>query len=208
MKIGIRGNTLKVIQTIYSDVKCSVRINNCLSDVLVIDVNYVLKQGCLISPLIFNLYINDMITEVNKLRRGININGKLVSVLLYADDIVFHTQYGRDLQGMLDVVNKWCKDWGLLVNTSKSIIVHFRQKGLKVIRFPFECGNCDLNVVYNYLGLWFTDDLNYKYIVEQVAVSVHRALDLLIAKSKCVGGFPFKCYTKLYQSAVQSILPY
>ena len=31
---------------------------------------------------------------------------------------------------------------------------------------------------------------------------------LLLAKSKCVGGFPFKCFTKLYQSLVRSTLDY
>ena len=45
-------------------------------------------------------------------------------------------------------------------------------------------------------------------MAEQVAVSDQRALDLSIAKSKCIGGFPFHCYSKLYKNSAQSILDY
>ena len=88
--------------------------------------------------------------------------------------------------------------------------MHCRKVGRKLTRFPFKCGKDELEVVtkYKYLGLWFTEHLDFKYMAEQVAGSAHRALGLLICKSKCVGGFPFKCYTKLYQSLVQSIIDY
>ena len=71
------------------------RINNCLTDEF--DVSCGLKQGCLISPLLFNTYINDLITENNMLDRGINITGKKVSMLLYADDIVLLGNCARDM---------------------------------------------------------------------------------------------------------------
>ena len=184
------------------------RINNCLSRCF--DVTCGLKQGCLISPLMFNMYINDLITKLNGLDRGIKVNGRKVSLLLYADDIVLLGNCARDIQLMLDSLYEWCEDWGLMVNPSKSKIVHFRNKCHKVTRFPFKCGKESLDIVdkYKYLGLWFTESLDYKYMAEQIAASAQRALGLLIAKSKCIGGFPFHCYSKLYQSLVQSILDY
>ena len=66
------------------------------------------------SPLIFNLYINDLVTEINNLDIGLNINGRKMSMLLYADDIILMANGARDLQRMLDMLDNWCKRWGLL----------------------------------------------------------------------------------------------
>ncbi len=51
-------------------------------------VKTLLKQGCLISLVIFNLYINDLAIEIKQLNNGtIIINGECVSILMYADDM-------------------------------------------------------------------------------------------------------------------------
>ena len=42
------------------------------------------RQGCIISPLLFNLCIESVIREVEIEEMGINIGGKLVSNLRYA----------------------------------------------------------------------------------------------------------------------------
>ncbi len=44
--------------------------------------------------------------------------------------------------------------------------------------------NISLCNKYKYLSLWFTDTLDFDYMVKQVASSAHRALGLLIAKVK------------------------
>lgn len=124
-KLGVTGNILKALQALYSGVKCNVRVMNDSSDSF--NVTCGLKQGCLASPLLFNLYINDLITQVKMLNRGVNINGKVVSLLLYADDIVLLGSCAKDIQDMLNVLNVWCKDWSLAVNPNKSKVMHFRR---------------------------------------------------------------------------------
>ena len=58
----------------------------CLSTVF-FDVKCGLALGCVLSPLLFNLYINDLI-DMKQLNSGINIDGEKVCILLYADDII------------------------------------------------------------------------------------------------------------------------
>ena len=88
--------------------------------------------------------------------------------------------------------------------------MHFKKKGFKTTNFNFMCGESKIDIVskYKYLGLWFTDDLNLQYMAEQVSASAHRALGLVIARCKSFGGMPFECYSRLYQSLVQSVLDY
>ena len=61
--LGIGGNILTVIKSIYNDVQYCVRLNG-------IDTNWFrvtngLKQGCMLSPLLFNMFINNLVETIN-----------------------------------------------------------------------------------------------------------------------------------------------
>ena len=76
--------------------------------------------------------------------------------------------------------------------------------------YVFTCGKECLNVVdqYKYLGLIFTEFMDYSEMAKFVARAAHRALGLIIAKSRVYGGMPFQCFGKLYDSLVQPIISY
>ena len=61
---------------------------------------------------------------------------------------------------------------------------------------------------YKYLGLIFSEYLDYEVMAKAVAVSANRALGLLIAKFKACVGMPFDVYTKLYDALVMLIVDY
>jgi hypothetical protein len=69
--------------SIYSRVQCCVKLNNFYTDWF--DVNAGLKQGCKLSPLLLNLFINDLVEELKKLNIGIEIADEKACVLLYAE---------------------------------------------------------------------------------------------------------------------------
>ena len=107
-------------------------------------------------------------------------------------------------------MNEWCDRWGLSVNATKTKVMQFRPKGRKQCNLQFMCGSSIISMTdkYKYLGLWFTSNLDFSYMAEQVAVSAHRALGLLIAKAKSIGGLPHACFKRLYDTMVQSIIDY
>ena len=63
-----------------------------------------LKQGCSLSPMLFNLYINNLAFKVNALGKRVKIDDKFVSVLLYADDVVLIAESEVNLRALLDNV--------------------------------------------------------------------------------------------------------
>ena len=67
------------------------------------DVTTRLRQGCCLSRLLFNIFINDLSLKINSLGLGINIgNNETLSLLMYADDIVLLAESENDLQQMLN----------------------------------------------------------------------------------------------------------
>ena len=71
-----------------------------------------LKQGCTLSTLLFNLYVNDLVIKINSLDAGIDIGGEKVSILLYADDVVLVASSEGELQALLQELNIWCQSNG------------------------------------------------------------------------------------------------
>ena len=156
------------------------------------------------------MYINDLITAVNQLSLGVNIDGVKVSILAYADDVVLLAESENDLNIMLDCLQSWCVLNKMSVNASKSKVVHFRNPSVVRTTCVFKCGEQVLEVVhsYNHLGLLLTEHLDYKRMAKAVASSASRALGLLITKFKLLGGMNYHTYTKLYNSMVWSTLEY
>ena len=88
------------------------------------------------------------------------------------------------------------------MNIDKSQIVHFRPKAVNHTRYRFKVGSLELGIVdrYKYLGLYLHELLDFRITADYVAKAASRALGILIAKSKALGGMPFKCFKKLYET--------
>ena len=68
----------------------------------------------------FSICIQDLVSEINDIDLGVDLNGVKLSLLLYADDICVLAKNKTELQIMLDTLHKWCKKWRVLMNTEKS----------------------------------------------------------------------------------------
>jgi len=199
---------MKALKAIYDKVKCNVRIGGLKTPWF--DVTVGLKQGCIWSPLLFSMYINDLCTEMKATGKGLKIGEDTICILLFADDLVLLAENEEDLQLLLNVMSDWCKKWKLMINSDKTNIVHFRPKGHEKSQRVFTCGDVLLSYKdkYRYLGLWLTEHLDYDYMAKEVSKAAHRALGLIIAKSKALGGMPFETFTTLYNACVLPVVTY
>ena len=73
-----------------------------------------LRQDCALSPILFNLFVNDFAVAVKVLGKGVEIDdGEKVCIMMYADDIVLLADNENDLQPMLNLLDNWfCKPFG------------------------------------------------------------------------------------------------
>ena len=185
-----------------------VRINDEISDWFAIDSG--VKQGCILSPVLFSMFIDDLARDIKSLGKGISLDGELIASLLYADDIVVLGNSEDDLQVILNCIDAWCGKWGIVINPGKSKVIHFRNKRKPLSTFAFNIGVHTLDYCheYKYLGYWINEFLDINRSLEKVFIRANRALSVIIAKSKCMGGLPLSIFTRLFNVSVVPIFSY
>ena len=196
------------IKSLYVSVRSCVRINSLKTDWF--DVHCGLRQGCVLSPLLFNLFINDLAIYLKSLNLGVKLEDEKVCIMLYADDIVLLAESSTELQLLLNALSDWCGQNHMSVNTAKSNIIHFRQKSVQRTDTIFSFGDSTIELIdqYTYLGVVLSEHLDYDVMVKFVAQSASRALGLVIAKCKFIGGVPYNVFSKLYETVVWPVINY
>ena len=90
-----------------------------------------LRQGSVIRPLIFNLYIDDLSQNLNKSFIGCNVSGTLINHVNYADDQVLVAPSMKGLQKLIDLCQKYNEDNDIMFNVQKTKCMHFNVKRYK-----------------------------------------------------------------------------
>ena len=84
-----------------------------------IEIRNGVKQGCPLSPVLFNLVMDELISELQSLKCGIVIDGKRVAVMAFADDLVLLSENHNEMEILLEKTRKFFDKRGLSVNASK-----------------------------------------------------------------------------------------
>ena len=114
-------------QVMYDDSEACVRVNGVKSDWF--NINGGLRQGSVMSPGLFNLYMDWVIKELEMGMAGKGVrmmeNGDewRVPYLLYADDLVLCGESEESLRGLVQRFGRVCKRRGLKVNVDKSKVM-------------------------------------------------------------------------------------
>ena len=208
MQYGIDGKFLQILKAMYANLQICVKIHNHLTNWF--DSCIGVRQGDTLSPTLFNLFVNDLAREVNELKCGVKIGNKMVSVLLYADDIVLISETEESLQKQLNTVHSWCQKWQLSINCSKTQVIHFRKMTGQETNFEFRMGDkCIENVKkYRYLGVELNYCVNFTESVDTLATASSRSLGNLNHKYFKVYGFQPSIYKCLYDATVCRIMDY
>ena len=118
------------------------------------------RQGGILSPYLFNVYVDELSEELNKCNVGCNLNGHLINHIMYADDLVLISPSSAQL---LHECEKCGTRYDLKYNAKKSAVMIYRSMTLKGCTIPnFKLNGIILHVVasYKYLGHYITDDLS------------------------------------------------
>src|SRR3989441_9857719 len=132
-KAGIPELERRLIINLYWRQHAAVRWDGEVGREVVVE--RMVRQGRVISPLLFNLYSEFMIKEALEDEERIKFNGVNFTDLRYADDAVLVADKRKNMQKMIDRLNETCKAYGIEVNVknTKEMIMNKneKQKGMQ-----------------------------------------------------------------------------
>ena len=92
------------------------------------------KQGGILSPTLFNVYMDQLSIRLNRSGIGGDIGGHLINHLCYADDLCLISLSSAGVQSLLDICNSYAIEHVLTYNSNKSYSLCFKPKHIKFAR--------------------------------------------------------------------------
>jgi len=203
--LGLSKKIICVLMLLYSNTSCQVWFENVLSNAFLIDQG--VKQGCLLSPVLFSLFLNDL---HDSLPGGIQVANMNVKVLLYADDLVLLSTCPNELQSMINAFELYCDTWGLTVNLDKSKILIFRE-GPRISRslsWTFKDSPIQITNEYLYLGVLLTYNLSFTKHLEAKLNSAKNAINATWSRLLMDVKVDVTSKLKIFNAACRAILFY
>ena len=119
------------------------------------------RQGGILSPKLFVLYMNSLTNKPIDCKAGCYIDMQCINHVLYADDICLMAPTATAMQCMLDICYNYGLNNDVLFNPLKSVCMLFKPKGYKLYRPNIMIGTEVLKYVDNtkYLGITFCETL-------------------------------------------------
>ncbi|CAH1268742.1 Hypp3973 [Branchiostoma lanceolatum] len=121
--MGVSNYIVNSLRQLYRHQQAAVGVEDELSDWF--EVTKGVRQGCLVSPICFNFYSEAVMREsAGELSWiGVNISGRTINNLRFADDIGLIATSPERLQELLDLVNTVSMEYSLEISTKKTKVM-------------------------------------------------------------------------------------
>ena len=123
------------------------------------------RQGGILSPYLFNIYVNEISLELNKQDIGCTFQNCQINHLLYADDLVLISPSSKGLQQLINCCTYVGNNLNIIFNDSKTVCMTICNTSFRKCKTPFpdmymndqQLNNVD---VFKYLGHYISSDLS------------------------------------------------
>ena len=204
--IGIDDKDIRLLQTLYYTQSASVRIGQSMSDPVLIKKG--VRQGCVASPDLFNLYQEVIMRGMQKME-GVKVGGVNMNNIRFADDTALLATSEVKLQSIVDRLVADSEEYGMEVNIKKTECMVVKKESMPHINCRICIKGEELKRVdsFKYLGSIITEDGRCtKDIKSRIAQAKQAFNDL--RKVLCNKNMSFSVRKRVLVCYVWSILLY
>jgi len=159
LKRSVPKLVVRIIIFWYTKQTFTVQWGQCLS--VPFTCSNGVRQGGILSPLFFNVYVDELSMHLNNLKTGCNINNIYLNHFMYADDTVLVAPSPVALQKLINCCSQFVLENDMLFNTKKSVCMYVKSKkfnDLVVPNFTLDGKNLRYVDKEKYLGVIMADD--------------------------------------------------
>ena len=127
-RMGFPGHIIDLISQLYEEQESAVRTSN--GDTEWFKIGRGLRQGCILSPNLFNIYSEDIMREaLDGFTGGVKFGGSSITNLRYADDTTLICSSREELLALLKCIKEASEEKGLLLNAKKTKVMVIDRNG-------------------------------------------------------------------------------
>ena len=180
MQRGVPLCFLRIIIFLYLNLKSRCQWRGCYSNYF--DVLTGTKQGGVISPKIFTLYMDELIDRLERRGIGCHLIDLFIACLLYADDLCLIAPTRSAMQELLRVCEEYCSEYCLSFNVKKSKVLIFgNAKSDSICNLVLNDKCLDFVDEWKYLGVTVVSGKNLSFSARPVLSSFYRAVNSIFS---------------------------
>ena len=156
-RIGVDDRDRQMIKNLYLGQTVVVRIDG--EDSEPAKIGRGVRQGCPLSPLLFNIYIQELLNEaLENSKDGVKVGGQLVNAVRFADDQAMVANTNAGLQRIMDCLDRTSKDYGMRINIKKTKVMRISREQGKSVTVIIDGQKLEQVKQFCYLGSMITED--------------------------------------------------
>ena len=179
-KYSINPNVINISEHLYQISTAQIKWNNILSEP--VSLLSGVRQGGILSPLLFSAYVDIVLSALEKSSLGCFINKKCFNSFLYADDLILLSISVADLQMLLNSAIEIFESLDLQINESKTVCLRIG------CRFLSPCSALRVNGIelssvkeVKYLGVFIKSGKKFSCNWQSARSSYYKALNSILS---------------------------
>jgi len=212
-RYGIHGRMYAAICSLYAGCESTIRLGGVLGYTDFFPIETGVRQGCILSPLLYSLFINDVAIRLKEENNDCGVpvgpERRLV-VLLYADDIVLLSESESGVASLMAAVHAYSVQWRFDVNHAKCGLMCFRWQGSRLPTSEIRLGERKVEwvSVYKYLGIELHCGIAFKQYRKRAILSAHRAGNAVSGMGMYSGKLGVLLGVQVYKAMVRPLIEY
>ena len=163
---NINANLIQVIENLYNKATSAVYLNGDIGDWFRTTVG--VRQGCLLSPTLFNIFLERIMTDALEDHQGtVSIGGRTITNLRFADDIDGLAGKEEELASLVDRLDNTSAAFGMEISAEKTKLMTNNANGISIdIRINGE--KLDEVDSFKYFGAVVTDQSSKPEVLSRI----------------------------------------
>ena len=128
-KYNISTNLIRVIKNLYDKATSAIVFNSSIGDWFRTTVG--VRQGCLLSPTLFNMFLERIMTDALEDHEGtVSIGGRTITNLCFADDVDGLAGEEEELANLVECLYKASTAYSMEISAEKTKLMKNNTSGI------------------------------------------------------------------------------